>query len=458
MTAAAVLHATFSESSVERFAFGRNWLDYQTSIDQQRHAGAREDIELWLGQKSLSDCRVLDIGSGSGIHSLCMHEMGAKELVSFDYDAHSVLATKALHARAGAPASWQVMQGSVLDPSFMESLGTFDVVYSWGVLHHTGQILQAITNAAARVMPGGRLFISIYAKGPQFDADLTLKKRYHHATLSGKRRMEFEWIAAQYQHRARNGAAPEGWWTQGCERGMDPYYDLVDWLGGLPYEVATLSELVSALRASGMETRRARECPADGGCHILVAERTSLQAIVARQHAGDGPALVRQSWNPVSPVIWIGAFDSVDSPELVVPLAQALPHLAFLMVAAGYAQLDEVTRNSLARMSPNLRIIDSPVSESDRRRVAAHAGALINTSSAGPTREWLNMAASVGVPIVCLHDDGDRTVDVAARGCSAAGDVSAMATSLLGLQGDGARYARTSLSLVSWYSNANRAM
>ena len=255
MTATATQPAAFDEAGIDRFGFGRNWLNYQTSIDPARLQAAGADIEMWLGTQSLRGLRVLDIGSGSGVHSYCMHAMGAASLVSFDYDADSVEATRALHADAGAPSSWIVMQGSVLDAEFMASLGTFDLVYSWGVLHHTGSMWQAITNAAARVKEDGTFFISIYAKGPRFDSDLALKQRYHNASLSGKRRMEFEWIADRYRERTAQRLVPDAWWTQGLERGMDPYFDLVDWLGGLPYEVATVDELITHLYTQGVATR-----------------------------------------------------------------------------------------------------------------------------------------------------------------------------------------------------------
>jgi 2-polyprenyl-3-methyl-5-hydroxy-6-metoxy-1,4-benzoquinol methylase len=267
--------SAFDEHTVDRFGFGRNWLDYQTSIDHSRLLAARADIEQWLGTASLAGQRVLDIGSGSGVHSYCMHAMGARELVSFDFDAHSVQATAALHARAGSPHSWTVRHGSVLDADFLASLGTFDIVYSWGVLHHTGQLWQAIRNAATRVAQHGIMFFSIYAKGPEYADHLALKQRYHRASLSGKRKMEFDWIRERYDLRAQRGEVPDAWWTDGRERGMDAYCDLVDWLGGLPYEVATLPELVTALHALGIETVRSRECPGDGGCHIVIGKRRS---------------------------------------------------------------------------------------------------------------------------------------------------------------------------------------
>ncbi len=453
MTTFAPAPAAFDEDRIDRFGFGQNWLDYQTSINQARLITAREDIELWLGQKSLSDCRVLDIGSGSGIHSYCMHAMGARELVSFDYDANSVAATREFHEKAGKPSSWKVIRGSVLDSEFMASLGTFDLVYSWGVLHHTGQMWQAIANAAARVERGGRFFISIYAKGPQFAADLRLKQRYHNASLSGKRRIEFEWIVQQYEHRVRNGLPPEGWWTESCERGMDPYYDLVDWLGGLPYEVATMPELTQALRGMGLETRRTRECPADGGCHILVAERTSMQAIATSPSANPAAAIVRNSWPQVAPVIWIGAFDSADGPERIVPIARSLPQIAFVMVAKGFSELDAATRNSLERVAPNLRIVDHPGAASDIDVLARHAGVLLHTGDAGPSPEWLAMAGVAGVPVVSLHADRHGTINEAGLGMVGAGDLQAVANALASLQRDSTAYSRVSLALVSWSAN-----
>jgi SAM-dependent methyltransferase len=272
MTITDITSPAFDEAQVDRFAFGKNWLNFLGGLNSVRVEGARRDLVKWLGTDRLDGASVLDIGCGSGVHSLCLHEMGAARVTSFDYDEHSVAATRSLHYQACAPSSWKVLQGSILDADFVRSLGTHDLVYSWGVLHHTGQMWQAIANAATCVMPGGYLFIAIYAKGPMYPAHLALKQRYHDADTSGKRKMEFDWILEQYTNRARAGQSPEGWWTRGLERGMDPYVDLVDWLGGLPYEVATLPELNEFLGALQFETLKQHAEP-EGGCHILIAQR-----------------------------------------------------------------------------------------------------------------------------------------------------------------------------------------
>ncbi len=438
MTASAHVTDTFDETRIDRFGFGRNWLDYQTSIDPARMMTARQDIEQWLGTGSLHGLRVLDIGSGSGLHSYCLHAMGASTLVSFDYDTDSVQATRELHRQAGAPASWQVTQGSVLDAAFMASLGTFDLVYSWGVLHHTGRMWQAITNAATRVAPQGRFFISIYAKGPRYAADLALKQRYHDASLSGKRRMEFEWITAQYADRVRMGLPPEGWWSQGCERGMDPYFDLVDWLGGLPYEVASVPELTSHLRSLGIRTQRAREC-GDGGCHILVAERVSEVALPAPSSSEPPMGRVRVEWGPQAPVLWIGALDAADAPDRVMSLAQRAPGLPFIMLAAGFSELDAELQRRLASAAPNLRIIERPA-DAAIQQLLDLAGAVLCTGDAGPSMALVAASAAAGVPVVSLHDTGDALLTTRGIGVSGGGDLSMLGQELLALRTSSMRY------------------
>ncbi|MDP2645941.1 MAG: class I SAM-dependent methyltransferase, partial [Desulfobacterales bacterium] len=154
------------------FSFGENWRAYLETISEESIRSVREDIENWLGAEAGRGKKILDIGCGSGIHSLIFHQLGAKELVSFDADPISVESTTILREKAGSPSSWKVMKGSVLDKSFIaNNIGgaIFDIVYSWGVLHHTGSMWRAIENSSSLVKKGGLYWIALYRKGPRYE-------------------------------------------------------------------------------------------------------------------------------------------------------------------------------------------------------------------------------------------------------------------------------------------------
>ena len=115
-----------------------------------------------LGKESLEGLSFLDIGSGSGLFSLAARRLGAR-VHSFDYDPESVACTEELRQRYfPEDDDWVVERASVLDRDYVHSLGTFDIVYSWGVLHQTGEMWQALEIVSTRVKEAGQLFISIY--------------------------------------------------------------------------------------------------------------------------------------------------------------------------------------------------------------------------------------------------------------------------------------------------------
>ena len=250
------------------FSFGKNWSNFVTTVTAREIESARRDLEEWLGASSVEGRTVLDIGSGSGIHSLCFLSMGASRVRSFDVDPFSVQATRTLWEDAGRPASWIVSEGSVLDRAFLKSLDRFDLVYSWGVLHHTGALWEALHNASSLVRPGGRIFISLYASGPRYAEDLALKRRYNAASPLGKRLMEWRWIANIMFARLIHFQNPLSW-NERRERGMNVYHDLIDWLGGLPYEVAGEDETVIFFRKRGFILERIK-VNGEGSCNIYV--------------------------------------------------------------------------------------------------------------------------------------------------------------------------------------------
>jgi SAM-dependent methyltransferase len=257
------------------FSFGQNWRDFLSAADQEAIDLARVDIEHWLGTESLETRTVLDVGCGSGLHSLAFHLKGASKLVSFDYDPHSVTATRSLWEGAGRPASWTVRRESILDDAFVAALGTFDVVYAWGVLHHTGNMWKAIENTFALTAEGGICWLALYQKGPRYARDLALKQRFNRAPATIKKLMIWQLILKTMAYRASRGGNPLRW-NERKERGMDSYHDIVDWLGGLPYEVASVDELLAAGDARGFEPIDVLEA-LEGGCSVVTLRRRVAQ-------------------------------------------------------------------------------------------------------------------------------------------------------------------------------------
>ncbi|HWN10328.1 MAG TPA: class I SAM-dependent methyltransferase [Pyrinomonadaceae bacterium] len=251
------------DSEAITFSFGENWRSYVDTVDEGSLKRASSAIEEWLTSDQISGRTVLDIGCGSGIHSLCFHRMGAKQLVSVDVDPKSVESTRLMWNRAGSPANWHVVHGSILDDDFTAALGKAEIVYSWGVLHHTGAMWNAIDKAASRVEKGGKFLIAIYVKGPKYPEHLELKQSYNRASRLGKKLMVWQSVAKIMRDRWHMGLNPLAW-NEKYDRGMDVYHDIVDWLGGLPYEVASSDEIVAFCTERGFVLEKLHELPEGG--------------------------------------------------------------------------------------------------------------------------------------------------------------------------------------------------
>ncbi len=227
----------------ERFAFGQNWAAFLSLMSPQRIDTSITALRTLLKVDTLAGKNFLDIGSGSGLSSLAAHRLGAT-VTSFDFDRDSVGCTTELRRRyAPESANWTVQQGSVLDDSFMTGLGQFDVVYSWGVLHHTGQMWKAIEQAVGRVAPGGQLFIAIYNEEGGVSRFWRRVKQIYCSNALGRWLMMALFIP-YFVLRHLTKLVFAGRQTQSSRtRGMSVYYDWIDWLGGYPFEVAKVEDL-----------------------------------------------------------------------------------------------------------------------------------------------------------------------------------------------------------------------
>ncbi len=243
-------------SKGERFQFGANWESFLSTLNDERILEAEQSLRDMLGIDDLAGKRFLDIGSGSGLFSLAAKRLGAK-VHSFDYDPKSVKCTKELKERYYANDNdWTIEEGSTLDEKYLASLGQFEVVYSWGVLHHTGNIKKALGNAMIPVPDQGLLFIAIYN-----DQDISsmiwkkVKKTYCSNWL-GKILISSIYIPFFIFQSVAIGIVkyrnPIGHFSgYKKKRGMSIYHDWIDWLGGYPFEVAKPEDIFNFYKNHG---------------------------------------------------------------------------------------------------------------------------------------------------------------------------------------------------------------
>lgn len=249
--------------NTKRFAFGANWKAFLKTLDDKRIKAAEDSLKNMLGLSDLSHKRFLDIGSGSGLFSLAARRLGAN-VHSFDFDEASVKCTQECKNRFFAgDSAWSIEQGSALDKSYLLSLGTFDIVYSWGVLHHTGHMMQALRNTLFLVRDGGLLMIAIYNnQGFLSRFWFTIKKIYCSHRLG-------EWIikavfVPYFAARTvlsglikyRNPFAAFSRYKE--KRGMSVYYDWIDWLGGFPFETAAPGKITAFYENAGFVLKKIR--------------------------------------------------------------------------------------------------------------------------------------------------------------------------------------------------------
>lgn len=263
----------------DRFAFGENWQRFLSILDESRILKAEDSLRRMLEVSDLRGKTFLDIGCGSGLFSLAARRLGAR-VHCFDYDLQSVACAQELRRRYFAEdPDWRIEEGSVLDAGYLGGLGCFNVVYSWGVLHHTGAMWQALGNTAGLVAPDGKLFIAIYNdQGKISDRWRAIKRAYNRLPRSLRFLVTIPVLVHLYWRRTLKdflrGHPFETWRNDGKQRGMSPWRDLTDWVGGYPFEVAKPEAILDFYVCRGFRLTRLTTCGGSLGCNEYVFVRT----------------------------------------------------------------------------------------------------------------------------------------------------------------------------------------
>jgi 2-polyprenyl-6-hydroxyphenyl methylase/3-demethylubiquinone-9 3-methyltransferase len=241
-----------------RFAFGANWKHFLETLNDQRIEEAERSMRDLLRLSDMEGKTFLDIGCGSGLFSLVARRLGA-EVTSFDYDPISVECASFLKERYCVNDDrWKIQHGSVLDQAYIAGIGKYDVVYSWGVLHHTGDMWKAMDLVCNVVKPGGKLCLAIYNDiGWPCKIWRSIKKLYCQLPVPLRFLVvvpSFVWIWLPSSIKdILKGVPFRTWKNYGQTRGMSPWRDVIDWVGGYPYEVARPEQIFNFFRGKGFK-------------------------------------------------------------------------------------------------------------------------------------------------------------------------------------------------------------
>lgn len=214
-----------------RESFEYQWRHLPTGTallaDQQFRAEATSTVERFtsLPKEWFKGKKVLDAGCGNGRWSWALCELGA-EVTAIDQSA------SAIQSAAEACAAYPSFKGAQCD--LLSDVGmpaTFDLVWSYGVAHHTGNTYLAIENVAKCVKPGGYLFLMIYRE-PRFGspAEFAVQNQYT-ALRRTLKTMDFE-QRVQYLRQSHDEKEVHGWFDalSPSINDLHRFDEIVEWL------------------------------------------------------------------------------------------------------------------------------------------------------------------------------------------------------------------------------------
>jgi len=135
----------FAETEAERFRLHTNW-------DQPF-------LKEAIGYSKYTGKKMLEIGCGIGVDSIQWRRAG-NHVVNLDYNLPSVSITRERYRSEGLDG--QFLNGDAENLPFPNE--EFDLIYSFGVLHHTPDTQKTIDEVHRCLRPGGKAIIMLYYK------------------------------------------------------------------------------------------------------------------------------------------------------------------------------------------------------------------------------------------------------------------------------------------------------
>ena len=255
------------------FDFGKNWRAFcDNALDEKRFASAFESLEQLIPAGRIKGSSFLDIGCGSGIFAIAASLAGARKVIGIDMSKESIETSTGNKQRFAAQNDVSFHHKSIFDPD-VPQLGNFDIVYSWGALHHTGDMYRAIDIACGLVEPGSLFVVAIYNRHWSCGIWKIVKWLYNKVPGFAQRLMV--WIfyvviaLAKFIVTRRNPFRKK-------RRGMSFYYDVIDWIGGYPYEYASKEQIIRYLGNKGFVCIKFVAAPVPTGCNEFVFEKKAV--------------------------------------------------------------------------------------------------------------------------------------------------------------------------------------
>lgn len=260
------------------FEFGANWAEFSAYVDAKRLDDSVANLKRLMGRGSFEGEDWIDVGCGSGLSSVAAAKLGANVL-AVDLDPKCVETTNFLAMKFGVVDRVNAQVWSVFD------LGAegkkFDVVYSWGVLHHTGDMDRAIMSCLGLVRSGGEFAVALYRKTRLCWFWKIEKRFYKSAGIRTQRWTRFVYLLLRRLAFRIKGQDFKSYRdSYSSSRGMKFEHDLHDWLGGYPYESISPSNLRKfveeadfALVRQFIATERVKVGVLGSGCDEFVFRR-----------------------------------------------------------------------------------------------------------------------------------------------------------------------------------------